>query len=349
MSAKKKTEEAQEAESSEHEEHNHDDGHDHAHGHPEPSEEEKAKIKAKEEAEKKRKEKYTGKKVENGAILKMDIYAKTVEERPITFIACNDTDAKELLDYDPKKFYHPQYYTVGENVDLPLKVKEKIDASNYYDEFELELEPADAYGVRKGDLVKQLNSKKIEKELGKEIRLGMTYTDRDTQMTGTIIRNNQGRALVDFNHPLVDRKCKFKVKILDVFAEADEKIEGTLAKNGMDEFEYTFDEETKNMEIIIPDNLKFNQQWMQDGWRIKFMLSMELQRNAGINDLKFSEIYKNFSKDLPKPAEDKEEEAAEEGKEEDSAAKKTTKKTTKKSTKKTEKKEEEKVEEEKKE
>jgi FKBP-type peptidyl-prolyl cis-trans isomerase 2 len=313
MARKKKEDEAQAGEpqqqsqenkeTAEQKAENHEHNHDHDHEHEHHDAEAEAKKKAEEEALAKRKQTYAGKKVEPGAILKLDVYARTVDEIPVTFIASNDTDAKELPNYDPKRHYHPDFYTVGETIDLPLKVKEKIDASNYFDEFELVLEPADAYGVRKGDLVKQLNAKKVEKELGKEIRVGMTYTDKETQQTGTIIRNNQGRCLVDFNHPLVDRKCMFKVKIIDAYVTPEEKIQGIFAKNGLADIEYTMNSETKDIEVIVPDALKFNQQWIQQGWQIKFMLSMDLQRNCGVNDVKFAEIYKNFSKNLPKTEE----------------------------------------------
>ena len=88
-------------------------------------------------------------------------------------------------------------------------------------EYEVELEPEQAFGKRSKDLVRLVPLTKFyEHKLNPVVGLQVEINGR----LGTVKSVTGGRVLVDFNHPLAGRKVKYDFKITKLFENLDDKL-----------------------------------------------------------------------------------------------------------------------------
>lgn len=87
------------------------------------------------------------------------------------------------------------------------------------------LEPDEAHGEYKKELVKEMKSSQFPKEI--ELKKGMKFESTDAEgepLALHVIDVKDGIVLVDGNHPLAGVPLSFDIKILDIRDAAEEEI-----------------------------------------------------------------------------------------------------------------------------
>lgn len=270
------------------------------------TEEEKA---AREEAEKKAKEEkkritnLKKTKVKDGDMVMVDIFGKTVEEdgKGVIFQASNPEDAKLLLNYDEEKKdqYVNDLAIIGKKGFLQDKIDDAIKAGiKFFEEKTIELVPEDAFGKREGNKIEKVSAKKFIKDMeGEQPQRGSTYRDKKGR-TGTVIRAAQGRLLVDFNHPLAGKTVSYRIKVTDRIDGFENQTKALLARRlgGQtqlaQDFKITHEEETKTLEIEVPQMMMFQLAQQQGGLYFKMGSSMDMQEHLeNVDTVKFVEVF----------------------------------------------------------
>lgn len=276
-----------------------------------PEEEKKVDIAAETDEEKQKREADEARKAElekevvkEGDMILVDILGKTIEEdetRNMVFQASNTEDAKLLPNYDPKKAgqYTNELVIVGKKGFVEDKIDEVLQSGiKFFEEKTIELEPADAFGVREGSKIEKVSEKQYKKDMkGERPYPGAPYDDKKGRH-GTILRAAQGRCLVDFNHPLAGRKVSYRVKVTDRIEGFDNRAKALLARrlgNQMamaDLFVISHDKDSKTLEVEIPQMLVFQLAQQQGGIYFKMGASMDMQENLDyVDTVKFVEVY----------------------------------------------------------
>ncbi len=270
----------------------------------ESEEDKKAKV------DEERKNKLKTKKVKKGDMVFVDVLGKTIEEeepsREIVFQASNPEDAKLLLNYDPEKSYQyvPDMAIVGKTGFIADKMDEHLEGLKFFEEKIIKLEPKDAFGDRVGNKIEKVSAKQFKKDMGEEAHPGSQYNDKKGRQ-GLVLRANQGRLIVDFNHPLAGKKIEYRIKVVDKIEGMENQTKAFIDRRmpgGMGSL-MTIDHEkkTKTLNIEVPQALAFQLgQQGQQALYFKFGVAMDLQEHIdNVDTVKFIETYEK----PPAPAE----------------------------------------------
>ncbi len=154
-------------------------------------------------------------------------------------------------------------------------------------EYEVELEPEQAFGNRSRDLIRLIPLKKFfEYKLNPVVGLQVEINGQ----VGVVKSVTGGRVLVDFNHPLAGRKIKYKFKIAKIFDDVKDKVNVSLELlTGKAPTKVDLANDTVNVEL----DLELNDE-------IKKFLTNELKRlvpELEEKDIKFSSKPKTESMD----------------------------------------------------
>ncbi len=283
-----------------------------------PEKESDSQKKIKEEAEKKnkeeaeRKEKLKGQKTSNGDMVMVDILGTTLEEdesHNMIFQASNPEDAKLLPNYDPKNVdrYVNDLAIIGKKGFLEDKIDAIMkDGLEFFTKKEVILEPIDAFGEREGKKIEKVNQKQFMKDMnGEKPYPGAQYKDKKGR-SGTVLRANQGRLIVDFNHPLAGKKVKYSITVTDKIEGFENQCQALLSRRlgGVqtlgEMFKIDHDKKSKTLEIEIPQMLTFQLAQQQGGIYFKMGVSMDLQENLpDVDTVKFVEVFKKTPAPVP--------------------------------------------------
>jgi FKBP-type peptidyl-prolyl cis-trans isomerase 2 len=161
-------------------------------------------------------------KIQKGQFIEVSYTAQTQEG--MIFDSTDEAIAKKSGIYSEKKSYGPQIVCVGEyqvitGLDNALLDKEESE------EFSVTIEPQDAYGKKKAELLKLVPAKKF-KEQGVQVAPGMqVYIDNQIAQVKTV---SSGRAYVDFNHPLAGKTVTYDVKVGKVIEDVKTQFESLI-------------------------------------------------------------------------------------------------------------------------
>ncbi len=233
--------------------------------------------------------------MEKGDIIRWEFEAWVVENgEEVLFDTTKEDLAKEHGIHDPNMKYGPMVSVVGAGR-LIKGIDEELLKAEVGKEYEVTIEPKDAYGERDPKLVKihsyrELARQKIEPEVGKEVIIN--------NKRGRIVTVTPGRVVIDFNHPLAGKTLKYRFKVV-------EKVEGDVDKvRAIIEMDYgkevdKFGVEIKDEDILItlPDVCKYDNNWSI----AKYAIVGDIRDYVGNRNVKFIEVY-------PKKEEPQEEE-----------------------------------------
>ena len=92
------------------------------------------------------------------------------------------------------------------------------------DQFEVTLEPQDAYGLVKDDQQQKIPMKHLQgAKRWKKGMVGMVHTEQGNKRV-TVVKPGKFMVLVDFNHPFAGKSLKFAVKVVKVRDASNEEI-----------------------------------------------------------------------------------------------------------------------------
>ena len=257
--------------------------------------------------------------MEKGSIIELDFDLWLVENNEL-YETTNEELAKEHDIYNEEVTYKPISTIVGAEKlikgldDALLKAKKDKD-------YELEIPPEEGYGERDPKLV-ELHSKREVLRLP-EFRKGDISPQVGMQITlknriGTITAITAGRIRLDFNNRLAGRTLKYKYKIIKVADKPEEKAHTILQMHFNKPGDFGIKINKDEAEIVLPDVCKYDLGWFQTKYRVV----SDLRDFAGINTVKFLEVYVKKKEDEEKKEGEAEAETKDKAKKDEAPEKK---------------------------
>ena len=257
-----------------------------------------------------------GIKMRKGDIIRWEFEAWIVEDgKEELFDTTNEELAKEHGIHDPNIKYGPMVSVVG--VGRLIKgIDEKLLKARVGKEYEVVIEPQDAYGERDPKLVKihsyrELARQKIEPEVGKEVIIN--------NKRGRIVTVTPGRVVIDFNHPLAGKTLKYRYKVVERIEEPAEKVKAIIEMDyGKDVEQFKITVEGDDIVIELPDVCKYDSNWAV----AKYAIVGDIRDYVGNKNIKFIELYekKEEKKKTTRKRSTKKKEVKEEGEEKEEEA-----------------------------
>ncbi len=185
-------------------------------------------------------------KTKSGDFIEIDYTGKLKEENMI-FDVTNEDTAKQNNLYHEDHVYKPIIICLGKK-DVVKGLDNFLIDKEQNKEYELEIQPEDAFGKKHQELIKLLPTSAFTKQNiqpypGLQVNLN--------NLTAVIKTVSGGRTLVDFNHPLAGKTLIYKVKINRIITNAKEKLSSILEQVTKD-----FKIELKENEAVIDSDIK---------------------------------------------------------------------------------------------
>jgi FKBP-type peptidyl-prolyl cis-trans isomerase SlyD len=119
----------------------------------------------------------------------------------------------------------PLTYVHGMQEIIP-GLEKALEGRNAGEQFQVTIEPEDAYGDRYEELCIEMPRDEFEDELELELGMQFNLTDEDgEEIVVTVIDFDEDSVVVDGNHPLAGVTLNFDVKIHEVRPATPEEIE----------------------------------------------------------------------------------------------------------------------------
>jgi FKBP-type peptidyl-prolyl cis-trans isomerase 2 len=195
----------------------------------------------------------------------------------------DEAAAKEAGIYNEKYTYAPMPYIVGSGK-LFKALDAAIMAAQVGKEQTLEIPSAEAAGPRDLKLIetyplREFYKQQINPYPGLEVKLG----DR----SGTVISAGAGRVKVDFNNPLAGKDLSYTFTVTDLVTEPVEKAKAIVQMDFGTADGFSFDIKADKVCIILPDVVKFSQEWPV----IKYKIVSDMRDSFAVDTVEFIEIW----------------------------------------------------------
>ncbi len=198
-------------------------------------------------------------------------YTGRLKDSGMIFDTTDEKTAKDNEIFNEKGKYGPVTVCVGEQhvikgLDHDLEGKEM-------GEFEVVLQPEDAFGKKDAKLVQLISTAKFKKQ-GIQPQPGL-QVNIDGYM-GLVKTVSGGRTLVDFNHPLSGQEVVYKYKIIKKVEDKKEKIKALV--NMMVQLDAEVSEKEGKFTVKMPENVPLPEEAkkiMQD--KIKELVDAEAE------------------------------------------------------------------------
>jgi FKBP-type peptidyl-prolyl cis-trans isomerase 2 len=157
--------------------------------------------------------------MEEGSFIYVDLTGK-VKESGEVFETTKEEVARAAGIFNQKFKYKPLLVIVGSRNILP-SLENVIKGMQVGEKKVVELEPKNAFGERREELIKLFNIS-LFKQRNVEIYPGASITING--LIGRVISISGGRVKVDFNHPLAGKTVIYEVEIKGEIKDINEKI-----------------------------------------------------------------------------------------------------------------------------
>lgn len=200
--------------------------------------------------------------LQEGDVLRFD-YTLFVDDDKSPIDTSVEATAKKNKIFHEEKNYRPLTITLGRRQVIPGLEKFLLESGDKKGTQTVTIPAAEAYGERDPAKVKdvpmaQFRKQKMQPQVGLELNMG--------GQRGVITRVAGGRVRVDMNHDLAGKALRYEVTLDTVITEKDDKIKAVL--DGL----FPFGGYTLNIgdsiDVEIPDQAKFDQQWPMHKFRV---------------------------------------------------------------------------------
>jgi peptidylprolyl isomerase len=202
--------------------------------------------------------------------------------------------AKKENKWEADKIYEPLLIIVGENRIIRGLEEHVENFAEAGKEYEIEIPPEKAYGMRDPSKVKILSIRELLRnnvvpEVGKTVEVG--------GQVGVVKAITGGRVLIDFNHPLAGKTfvCRYKVvKILDDDAEKIKYLfHRRYRRIPIDRFKVFIDQNSNSVTIEMPKEILLD----RDLQLVKAIVAEEIYKYIGKYDtVTYIERFERMSK-----------------------------------------------------
>jgi peptidylprolyl isomerase len=125
--------------------------------------------------------------------------------------------------FDSSEGREPLMFKVGEKQVIPGFEKE-IEGMELNEEKTFKIKPADAYGERNDELVKEVPRSALPKDQEPEVGMHlMVQTPEGQQIPATISKVDEVNVTLDVNHPLAGKDLTFTIKVVEISDKPVEK------------------------------------------------------------------------------------------------------------------------------
>ena len=186
-------------------------------------------------------------KVEKGNFIEIDFIAKIKDENKI-FDLTNEEVAKKEKIYNKNFSYKPLIICLGEN-HLLKGLDKALIGKEVGNEYTIDVSAEEGYGKKHAQLIQLVSTNVFTKQNIKPFPGLQVQIDN---MFGLIKTVSGGRTLVDFNHPLAGKTLEYKVKILRIIQDDNEKIKSLLNLMLKKEIDFKFESENLTINEKIP-------------------------------------------------------------------------------------------------
>ena len=161
-------------------------------------------------------------KTQKNDFIEIDFVAKTKDDNKI-FDLTRKEDAIKFSLYDEKHVYNPIIICLGYN-DIIKGLDEKL-IDKELGKYVIEISVEKAFGKKTHNLIKLIptnifHSQNIKPFPGLKVNIDNIY--------GTVLSVSGGRTIVDFNHPLAGKDLIYDVEIKRIITDTKEKIKSFL-------------------------------------------------------------------------------------------------------------------------
>ena len=255
-------------------------------------------------------------KIQKGDLIHLD-YDLWIADDNILFETTHKELAEENGITEENAVYKPIAVIIDEGKAVAGLYKSLLEAE-VGKEYEIEVPPEEGLGNRDPKLVEwhmmnEIRRQKLEPVVGKSI----TIKDKNgREKTGFVTMVSPRRVRVDYNNPLAGKTLRYKYKVVDTAATAEEKVATILEMDFGKKDDFKIEIENDSLELKLPDVCKYDQLW----FLAKYKVANDLREYAGFKKIRFIEEYlKKEEEKKEEGEEEKEAKEQEEGEEEKKA------------------------------
>jgi len=229
---------------------------------------------------------------------------------PTLFDTTDEEKAKEEEIFDDESDYGARPLVIG-GENIAEGFSEALKESDIDEEDSVEVPPEKGIGNRDPEKIelysrREMDRRDIEPVEGKQVEID--------NRRGRIIQATAGRVRIDFNHPLAGKTLKYDFKIVDK-PESKEDIAKGILEMDYQKLDYEIEEIEEGIDIVLPEQCKYDQNWFV----AKYRIVGDLREHLEAKKIRFIEEYVEKEEgDIEEEFEELEEEAEEELDEEDS-------------------------------
>ena len=232
----------------------------------------------------------------DGDFIELSFEMRAGQDKKLISTSKEDLAKKEDI-FDDKKKYKNAVIVIGTE-GLFKEINDSFKEAEIGKEYEVTVPAKDAYGMRDNKNIKvvpmrEFQRNKINPEIGKEVNIN--------NKSGKIISVTPGRVLIDYNHELAGKDLYYKYQVVKIIDDIKDKVNAIIDMDYTDSEEFTVNIENDLISIQIPENAKFDVNWIDS----KFKIANDIRKYIPDKDVEIKELYKR---------EDKKEETSEEPK-----------------------------------
>lgn len=155
----------------------------------------------------------------DGDFVEIDYSARRTSDNSLVYTTIESVAKKGEI-YSEQTSYRPQLVVVGKK-SVINGVDDAVKGMNVGEEKKVEIDPANAFGNRRDDLVTvmamaEFRNRDIDPVPGMQVNIDGVIV--------TIKSVNSGRVVVDANHPLAGEKLSYDIKVVKKLEKDDEKL-----------------------------------------------------------------------------------------------------------------------------
>ncbi len=207
--------------------------------------------------------------MEDGDLIYVDydlwVMPDNEDEEATLFDTTDEERAKEEEIFDEDADYGPKAVEIG-GEELFEGFSEALKEAEVGEEESVEVPPEKGIGQRDPDEIELYSRREVERKgvdpvAGKEVEID--------NRRGRIIRATAGRVRIDFNHPLAGKTLKYDFEVTEKPEGPEELSRAILAKDyRAGDFTIEVSDDEDQVDIILPEQSKYDQQWFVSKLRI---------------------------------------------------------------------------------
>jgi FKBP-type peptidyl-prolyl cis-trans isomerase 2 len=213
--------------------------------------------------------------LKDGDVVRFD-YTLWVDGKPVE--TSEEAVARKEGIFREKRHYRPLTVALGNGQIIPGLESHLRSHGQVGKPVKVELAPADAYGERSAEKVRdvpmaQFKKQKVEPRVGMQLNM--------EGQTGVVTRVAGGRVRVDLNHDLAGKPLTYEYTIREVVADDKAKVEAVLG-NLFQPGSYKVSVDDAAVTLEVPEGARYDQNWMMAKFRIVSELRAATQKKKEI-------------------------------------------------------------------